>query len=119
MDVFDIAGPDGYLIVAFLNSLAGHNQAKDSRMLNKRLSKPSCGGKPKKPRSQGSRLKEDYIFLKCLENKLDPPKPVVVKDKDDEDQDEPEVSSNENLVQLVKDGVAFLDSRAEFWTNMK
>ena len=71
-----------------------------------------------KQKNQTSRLKDDYEFLKSLETKLEP---AASEDHNDEEEVEEEEfdTTGEVLRMMVKDGINYLDDRAEFWINMK
>ena len=62
-----------------------------------------------------SRMKNDYEFLQKLEVSIET---HDIPAEADESTDESQQNSND-LLKLVKDGIVFLDNRAEFWTNMK
>ena len=59
-------------------------------------------------------MKDDYEFLQKLEVSIESHE---VPTETDELSDESK--QNDDLLKLVKDGIVFLDNRAEFWTNMK
>ena len=71
-----------------------------------------------KQKNQTSRLRDDYEFLKSLETKLEP---AASEDHNDEEEVEEEEfdTTGEVLRMMVKDGINYLDDRAEFWINMK
>ena len=64
-----------------------------------------------------TRLKDDYEFLKKLESNLEANITTVNK-HNDENSDTVE-DACDYVKEVIKDGIAFLDHRAEFWTNMK
>ena len=64
-----------------------------------------------------TRLKDDYEFLKKLESNLEANITTVIK-HNDENSDTVE-DACDYVKEVIKDGIAFLDHRAEFWTNMK
>ena len=64
-----------------------------------------------------TRLKDDYEFLKKLESNLEASITTVIK-HNDENSDAVE-DACDYVKEVIKDGIAFLDHRAEFWTNMK
>ena len=74
---------------------------------------------PKKVKSkiQSTRLKKDYEFLKKLEQSLE--KIDEEKFKDTDNDMNVESYQGEEVIDLVKESIIFLDHRAEFWTNMK
>ena len=64
-----------------------------------------------------TRLKDDYEFLKKLENHLD--SNVTMVDKNCDEKSETIEDADDLVKEVIKDGIAYLDHRAEFWTNMK
>ena len=67
-----------------------------------------------------SRLKEDYNFFKKLEFSLE----IDFHKKNKAKKNEPDESENfedhtEEVLDMVKKGIDYLDHRADFWTNMK
>ena len=64
-----------------------------------------------------TRLKDDYEFLKKLENHLD--SNVTMVDKNSDEKSETIEDADDLVKEVIKDGIAYLDHRAEFWTNMK
>ena len=71
-----------------------------------------------KQKNQTSRLKDDYEFLKSLETKLEPAASEYHNDEEEVVEEE-EFDTGEVLRMMVKDGINYLDDRAEFWINMK
>ena len=70
-----------------------------------------------KSKIQSTRLKNDYEFLKKLEQSLE--KIDEEKFKDTDNDMNVESYQGEEVIDLVKESIIFLDHRAEFWTNMK
>ena len=70
-----------------------------------------------KSKIQSTRLKNDYEFLKQLEQSLE--KIDEEKFKDTDNDMNLESYQGEEVLDLVKESIIFLDHRAEFWTNMK
>ena len=70
-----------------------------------------------KSKIQSTRLKNDYEFLKKLELSLE--KIDEEKFKDTDNDMNVESYQGEEVIDLVKESITFLDHRAEFWTNMK
>ena len=70
-----------------------------------------------KSKIQSTRLKNDYEFLKQLEQSLE--KIDEEKFKDTDNDMNIESYQGEEVLDLVKESIIFLDHRAEFWTNMK
>ena len=70
-----------------------------------------------KSKIQSTRLKNDYEFLKKLEQSLK----KIDEDKFKETDNDMNIESyqGEEVLDLVKESIIFLDLRAEFWTNMK
>ena len=68
-----------------------------------------------KSKIQSTRLKEDYEFLKKLEQSLETIDENPLKTDDTEN----ESDQGELVLNLVKGSINYLDHRAEFWTNMK
>lgn len=66
---------------------------------------------------QSTRLKNDYEFLKKLEQSLE--KIDEEKFKDTDNDMNTESYQGEEVLDLVKESIIFLDHRGEFWTNMK
>ena len=71
-----------------------------------------------KSKIQSTRLKQDYEFLKKLEQTLEKIDEDKFKDTVSDDMNT-ESDQGEVVLDLVKDSIMFLDHRAEFWTNMK
>ena len=63
-----------------------------------------------------TRLKDDYEFLKKLENNLESNVTILDENFDGSETIE---ETDDYVKEVIKDGIAFLDHRAEFWTNMK